>query len=345
MKRHGHSDVRAAELWTSRTTFLDGDDLRRTDGEPLSNSFTGHNYTQNDQKRLTGKVVHTGCRAGGSGGLNASGMVEPTGGWYRVVFQRVAVRDAASTGGSILDVLHLGHFVRVQQVEEHRGQPWARLADEELSMMQAASNEAWVLVDGATIGLGKLLEPAEHPQPELPALAHRVYYDAVRNCGAEKALKPHRVIYGEEEEKKEGETGGGKTGKLGRYICRWRPRETRTSAGSVGWHAHPSSEMGKVAAPRILAGGKVAKPPPVPPRPRLATASLVRGVTPQIVQDFVRCECARSAAAEAFGLWDEFTPIPLVWQIILLLASRRCYCSLTTQIGVGTPRRSRRRAR
>ena len=75
---------------------------------------------------------------------------------FRVVHAPfVVVRDTPSLHGAILGGKREGEYVLVKSVEE--GTPWAQLDREH----EGFEKEAWMLLHGAQVGLGPLLEPVD----------------------------------------------------------------------------------------------------------------------------------------------------------------------------------------
>ena len=106
--------------------------------------------------------------------------------WYEVVHSpQVMVRSEPSVSGKIYGILLCGDIIAIETVHTNSaGQPWARLAEPErhglqinLQIKEYAPDEAFVLLDGTSIGLGTLLRPANplyHPPRYLWDLKHRL---------------------------------------------------------------------------------------------------------------------------------------------------------------------------
>jgi hypothetical protein len=89
--------------------------------------------------------------------------------WYEAVHRpRVMVRATPSTSARVVGVVEAGEIVGVESIERHAEGPWARLASAEMSRLQInlqqsmPTTEAFVLLDGASLGLGTLLEEVAH---------------------------------------------------------------------------------------------------------------------------------------------------------------------------------------
>eukprot|EP00931_Biecheleriopsis_adriatica_P122169 TRINITY_DN9717_c0_g1_i1.p1 TRINITY_DN9717_c0_g1~~TRINITY_DN9717_c0_g1_i1.p1 ORF type:complete len:714 (-),score=86.31 TRINITY_DN9717_c0_g1_i1:134-2248(-) len=76
---------------------------------------------------------------------------------YRVVFRVVAVRAAPWTGGSVLASLRRGEVVS-GRLHNVAGEDWLCLHKANREKLGVSQNEAWVLAEGASVGLGQLLE-------------------------------------------------------------------------------------------------------------------------------------------------------------------------------------------
>ena len=128
--------------------------------------------------------------------------------WYQVVHApAVIVRARPSVQAEVLGGVRHGDIVGVASVEEHNGAPWARLyAPERNNLMCNYTRpeppaEAFLLLDGTSLGLGTLLSPAavaHHPPQPIWALAHRLYV-AATEARDERICRvglPSRVRYG-----------------------------------------------------------------------------------------------------------------------------------------------------
>lgn len=77
--------------------------------------------------------------------------------WWVVSFERVAVRDAPTRSGKVLEVLRQGAVLRVAAIGLEES--WIRLADSELSFMVSKADAAWMLIEDAN--LGTLVTPVD----------------------------------------------------------------------------------------------------------------------------------------------------------------------------------------
>lgn len=184
--------------------------------------------------------------------------------FYRVLYRKIFIRAAPSTTSKTLDVLSKGEIVGVAHVSSN----WAKLCEEELNYVLERADEAFVLIDGSELGLPLLLEklPQDHPQvpPLRPwRLPHRLI--AAAPCKTFGVTRP--TCFG-------GEIWPHATSPE-HYLCYWRAVEKRNSAGAVGWHGPAASQILRAApatAARVL--------------PRIATATLVRGVSARTAENF-----------------------------------------------------------
>ncbi|KAL1521482.1 hypothetical protein AB1Y20_021144 [Prymnesium parvum] len=186
--------------------------------------------------------------------------------WWRVVHSpRVIVRSLPSTSAKPLGALCTGECVAVAEVRRLAGVPWARLAREECHSLHenlvrpgSPPAEAWVLLDGACLGLAALLLPAPpalHPPRALWELTHRLYDEAARPRADRVCLvaPPARVSYGRVC------AAAAPEGAPPSYLSYWLAHDERASATPLG---------GAAAARRRAAAA-----------PRLAIAVLLRGAS------------------------------------------------------------------
>lgn len=78
---------------------------------------------------------------------------------YRVAHSPfVVVRDTPSVHGKILSGKRFGEHVLVEKI--HENGLWAKLNNkhENFKTLDGFTGEAWMLIDGAQVGLGTLLE-------------------------------------------------------------------------------------------------------------------------------------------------------------------------------------------
>lgn len=110
--------------------------------------------------------------------------------WFEVCHPMVLVRAEPSTRATVIGSAARLDVVAVAAVEEHNGAPWARLDDREKNSLVGTltgsvkpATTAWMLIDGASVGLGMLLRPtpvARQPPYRLWSLSHRVYAASLR---------------------------------------------------------------------------------------------------------------------------------------------------------------------
>ena len=152
------------------------------------------------------------------------------------------------------------------------GSRWAELAPQERHFFEVAVDEtsnptaAFILIDGAPLGLPILLRrlpPSDKTCPPLKLwkLPHELLAASRGRC-----VTPIRTkAYGGGDDWPHATSSDD-------YLCYWRAEEERVSAGLVGWH-------GKVASAELSAALSDT-------RPRLATATLLRGAPPRTVANF-----------------------------------------------------------
>ena len=138
------------------------------------------------------------------------------------------------------------------------------------STSEQQPDAGFALVDGKCLGLQTLLEPLPPSDPAIPPLAlwrlpHALMEAAPREhtpIAISRPLRYSGAAWPHAEAKDD-------------YLCYWRADETRAVAGDVGWH-------GNLASADLLAA--LADDP----MPRLATATLLRGVPARSVANFAR---------------------------------------------------------
>jgi len=77
---------------------------------------------------------------------------------YKVVYNKVAVRDKPSTRGRVVQVARSGDVVSGVP-SEFDGQPWLRFSKQTCDKFELLTDTAWILIDGSHLGLGSLLRP------------------------------------------------------------------------------------------------------------------------------------------------------------------------------------------
>jgi len=124
---------------------------------------------------------------------------------YRTAHVRVIVRAAASIKADMLGALHQGKIVSGTRMTVD-GQPWLRLSDEDrrnTCIPGLSTGDAWVLIDGATVGLGILLAEVDDDSP-FPKPLHS---KADRSPDQVASLDPGKpVLAAQEAEPKNGHT-------------------------------------------------------------------------------------------------------------------------------------------
>ena len=106
--------------------------------------------------------------------------------WWEVLhFPQVMVRETPSVSAQALGTALFGEILAIASIEMVGNARWARLASAERDNLainfqrkEPRPAEAWMLIDGAQVGLGQLLKQADeahHPPRKTWALAHRLY--------------------------------------------------------------------------------------------------------------------------------------------------------------------------
>ena len=143
--------------------------------------------------------------------------------FYRAT-RRIWVRAGPSTSAERRGSLSAGDVVGVASVELVRASRWARLVAEELNFLDSSHSVgvAWVLIDGAALGLPQLLIPVSEedgPPLVLYRLPHQLTAEA-RRTGM-RAMAPTRIACYDRERWRDAPAATSSFGAR-EYLCYWR---------------------------------------------------------------------------------------------------------------------------